>query len=93
MKRLRNAAVLLFAAVALVAGLGTVVPMILGRPRLIHDLDQLAFVLILLVCLLLGPPLLKDDAPHPGLVLCFFAATVSLALLIAAAWDLSPGRE
>ena len=88
MKRLRDAAVVLFAAVALVAGLGTVVPMILGRPRLINDLDQLAFVLILLVCLLLGPPLLTHDAPHPGLVLCFFVATGCLALLIAAAWGL-----
>ena len=88
MKRLRDAAVLLFAAMALVAGLGTVVPMCLGRPRLIHDLDQLAFVLILLVCLLLGPPLLTAGPPHPGLVLCFFAATVCLALLTVAAWRL-----
>ena len=87
MERLRTISVLLFAATALVAGLGTAVPVMLDRPLLLGGLDQLACILVLLVCVLLGPPALKAGPPHPGLILCFFAATVCLALLIAAAWQ------
>ncbi len=87
MTRLRDMAVMLFAVTSMAHGLGTVLPVVLNQPQRISALGQLGLLLLLVVFLLLGPFLLKDGPPHPGLVLCFFTATVCLVLLTVAAWQ------